>query len=141
MQSSGAQSTRNCVSCGRAFSWDANVCPYCGHDYRVGMMAPQQKKESGMPVAGGVLVLIGGILYLGGGGIAMAGSSFIGLAGGVLCGAVVLVLGILGILGGVFAMQRKSFAIALIAGIFTVPTILGLIGLILIAVSKDEFKS
>jgi hypothetical protein len=105
------------------------------------MMAPQQKKESGMPVAGGVLVLIGGILYLGAGGVAMAGSSFVGLAGGVLCGAVVLVLGILGILGGIFAIQRKSFAIALIGGIFTVPTILGLIGLILIAVSKDEFKS
>jgi len=104
-------------------------------------MAPQQKKESGMPVAGGVLVLIGGIIYLGVGGVAMAGSSFVGLAGGVLCGAVILVLGIIGILGGIFAMQRKSFAIALIAGIFTVPTILGLIGLILIAVSKEEFKS
>lgn len=131
------------MSCGRAFSWDANVCPYCGHDYRVAMMGPQQqqKKESAMPVAGGVLVLIGGILYLGAGGVAMAGSSFVGLAGGVLCGAVVLVLGVLGILGGIFAMQRKSFAIALIGGIFTVPTILGLIGLILIAVSKDEFKS
>ena len=141
MQSSGTQSTRNCVSCGRAFSWDANVCPYCGHDYRVAMMAPQQKKESGMPVAGGVLILIGGILYLGGGGVAMAGSSFVEFAGGVLCGAVVLILGIIGILGGIFAMQRKGFAIALIGGILTIPTILGLIGLILIAVSKDDFKS
>jgi RNA polymerase subunit RPABC4/transcription elongation factor Spt4 len=25
---------RNCVSCGRSISWDANVCPYCGKDYR-----------------------------------------------------------------------------------------------------------
>lgn len=23
-----------CVSCGRSIQWDANVCPYCGHDYR-----------------------------------------------------------------------------------------------------------
>lgn len=107
------------------------------------MMGPQQqqKKESAMPVAGGVLVLIGGILYLGAGGVLVVGSSAFLFGGGVLCGAVVLVLGVLGILGGIFAMQRKSFAIALIGGIFTVPTILGLIGLILIAVSKDEFKS
>jgi len=92
-------------------------------------------------VAGGVLILIGGILYLGLGGVAMAGSSFIDFAGGVACGAIVVVLGILGILGGIFAVQRKGFAIALIGGIFTVPTILGLIGLILIAVSREEFKS
>jgi len=44
-------------------------------------------------------------------------------------------------LGGIFALQRKYFALALIGGIFVVPTILGLIGLILIAVSKDEFTS
>jgi hypothetical protein len=32
---SGSAGTRNCVGCGRAIAWDANVCPYCGHDYRV----------------------------------------------------------------------------------------------------------
>ncbi len=26
--------SRMCVSCGRTLPWDANVCPYCGHDYR-----------------------------------------------------------------------------------------------------------
>jgi Double zinc ribbon len=25
---------RNCVSCGRSLPWEANVCPYCGMDYR-----------------------------------------------------------------------------------------------------------
>jgi len=41
MQSSGGSTgTRDCVSCGRAISWDANVCPYCGHDFRM-VMAPQ----------------------------------------------------------------------------------------------------
>ena len=42
MQASGGQQPRNCVSCGRAIAWDANVCPYCGRDYRVQMMAPAQ---------------------------------------------------------------------------------------------------
>ena len=37
---SGSAGTRNCVGCGRAIAWDANVCPYCGHDYRI-QMAPQ----------------------------------------------------------------------------------------------------
>lgn len=37
---SSSSGTRNCVGCGRAIAWDANVCPYCGHDFRV-VMAPQ----------------------------------------------------------------------------------------------------
>ena len=61
----GAAPTRNCVSCGRAISWDANVCPYCGHDYRVAMAGPStQKKESAMPVIGGILIIIGAIIEL-----------------------------------------------------------------------------
>jgi hypothetical protein len=119
------------------------VCPYCGHDYRVAMMPPQ-KKESAMPLIGGILVLLVGIGYLISGGVIAAGSSlFLDIGGGfgVLCGAIILVLGILAIFGGIFAIQRKNFAIALIGAIFTVPSILGLIGLILIAVSKDEFKT
>ena len=24
---------RNCVKCGRSIPWDANLCPYCGHNY------------------------------------------------------------------------------------------------------------
>jgi predicted RNA-binding Zn-ribbon protein involved in translation (DUF1610 family) len=33
--------SRFCVSCGRNIAWDANVCPYCGHDYRIPMAAQQ----------------------------------------------------------------------------------------------------
>jgi predicted nucleic acid-binding Zn ribbon protein len=36
------QPTRNCVACGRAIDWQANVCPYCGHDFRQVMAGPQQ---------------------------------------------------------------------------------------------------
>lgn len=48
MQSSGGSTgTRNCVSCGRAISWDANVCPYCGHDFRMQMAGqPAQPQTS-----------------------------------------------------------------------------------------------
>jgi DNA-directed RNA polymerase subunit RPC12/RpoP len=145
MQSSGAQATRNCVSCGRSISWDANVCPYCGHDFRTTMAGvPQQKKESAMPLVGGILIILASLGYFGVGGIIAGGSAFwvdVGGGAGVLCGVVLIILGIISLLGGIFAIQRKNFAIALIGGIFVVPSILGLIGLILVAVAKDEFTS
>jgi len=126
-------------------AWDANVCPYCGHDYRATMAgAPQQKKESAMPLIGGILIILSSLGYFAGGGILAAGSAFfmdVGGGWGVLCGVVLIVLGIISLMGGIFAVQRKNFALALIGGIFVVPSILGLIGLILVAVSKDEFKS
>jgi predicted RNA-binding Zn-ribbon protein involved in translation (DUF1610 family) len=63
---------RQCVSCGRSIPWAANVCPYCGHDYRVPIYNyPQQETlSSGMrallyiisfliPIAGIIL----GIVY------------------------------------------------------------------------------
>ena len=125
-------------------SWDANVCPYCGHDYRATMAgAPAQKKESAMPLIGGILIIIASLGYFGIGALIAGGSAFaidVGGGWGIMCGAVLIILGIIALLGGVFALQRKNFALALIGGIFVVPSILGLIGLILVAASKDEFK-
>ncbi len=142
MQSSGAQSTRNCVSCGRSISWDANVCQYCGHDYRqmVAQAAPSREHES-YPLVGGILILLGSLVYLGLGGLVAGGSAVASVGEGVACGMIGLVLGVISLLGGIFAIQKKYFVLALIAGILTVPTILGLIGMILVAVSKDNFTS
>lgn len=138
---------RNCVSCGRGISWDANVCPYCGHDYRMTMAGPAaQKKESAMPLIGGILLIIVSLGYLlMGAGMALAGGSlfwFDEVASGaaVACGAILLVLGLIVILGGIFAIQRKSFGFALVGGILAIPSVLGIIALILIIVSKDEFR-
>lgn len=146
---SGGSGSRNCVSCGRPISFDANVCPYCGHDYRVVMAGPQgaQKKESGMPVAGGVLILIASLVYIGFGALVAAGgtvASVIDLeagAGAVACGSILILLGVIAFLGGIFAIGRKNFTIAVIGGIFVIPTLLGLIGFILVAISKEEFVS
>lgn len=142
-----AAPTRNCVSCGRSISWDANVCPYCGHDYRMTMAGtPPQKKESAMPVIGGILILIVGIIYLGAGGlIAAAGGSVIwldveGSEFAVACGVIVLLLGVLVLMGGIFAIQRRHFGLALVAGILALPSVLGIIGLILVIVARDEFR-
>ncbi len=46
--------TRYCVSCGRAIAWDANVCPYCGHDYRMPAMGYGQRPA---PISEGMKIL------------------------------------------------------------------------------------
>jgi predicted nucleic acid-binding Zn ribbon protein len=143
------QSTRNCVSCGRSIMWDANVCPYCGHDFR-GVMQPQQaaKKESAMPLIGGILIIIGGVIELiAGAALAAGGSALLDITFGgsgflVACGIIYAIVGLVAILGGIFAIQRRSFGLAIVGGIFALGGyfIPGLIGLILVAVSRDEFK-
>jgi predicted RNA-binding Zn-ribbon protein involved in translation (DUF1610 family) len=54
MSEAPSQQPRNCVSCGRSISWDANVCPYCGHDYRAQVYAGQQRGET---ISSGVKIL------------------------------------------------------------------------------------
>ena len=127
MTSSGVQPTRNCVSCGRAIAWDANVCSYCGHDYRAVMAGPllTARKESSKPIIGGVLIIVGGLLLT-------LGAGF--------CMIVLFPLAILAFMGGVFALMRKYFALAVIGGVLSIPSIIGLVGLILVILSKDEFQ-
>jgi hypothetical protein len=113
------------------------------------MMAPAQpaKKKSVMPIVGGILIIVGGIIEL------YWGAAFIWTSNALpfdffdfgdileICGAILLILGIVAILGGVLAIMRKKFGIAVLGGILGLlgAFILPLIGLILVAVSKDEF--
>ncbi len=107
---------------------------------------PAQKKETAMPLIGGILILIGGIIeLLLGAGMVVGGSALFGLtlggSGGlVVCGVIVVIVGIVAVLGGIFAIQRRNFTLAIIGGILSMIGVLGLIGLILVAVSKDEFR-
>ena len=124
------------------------MCPYCGHDFRA-VMAPSQmqRKDSSMPLAAGILIILGSLIYFAAGMAMIAGGAVWSVAdvgeGGfaVACGAIVLILGVVSLLGGIFSIQKKNFVMALLAGILTIPSILGLIGLILVAVSKDEFSN
>lgn len=66
----------------------------------------------------------------------------------VFCGSIIIVLAIFTLLGGIMALKRKMWGLALlgaILGLFTVglfftSSILSLIALILIALSKQEFE-
>lgn len=57
----------------------------------------------------------------------------------IVLGLVGIVFSFLVILGGYFAMQRTHFGLVIVAGVLALPSILGLIGLILIAVAHKEF--
>jgi ABC-type dipeptide/oligopeptide/nickel transport system permease component len=64
--------------------------------------------------------------------------------GPILLGIVVigLVLGIVAIVGGVSALRRKSFGLSLAGAICALPsTILGILAIIFVSVSKREFEA
>jgi len=154
---------RQCVTCGRTIDWQANVCQYCGHDFRMPLVQPAPPRSS-KPVVGGVLIILAGVLSLAmsvmmvvidpadleAWGYDPSASYDMSLSDleealGV-CGAIGLVLALVAILGGTFAVMRKSFAFAIIGGIcaiigfgFVVGSVLGLVGLILVALSRSEF--
>lgn len=122
--------------------------------------SPQPAQRSALPTAGGVLLLIAGIIAL----INWIWVAFVaGTIGGmmtaipglggfgaimIVCGVVGIIFSIIALVGGVMAIQRKMWGLALagsILGLFTigfvfVSSILSLIALILIALSKSEFQ-
>lgn len=122
------------------------------------MMPPQRTSR---PLIAGILLIIagldgiilGGILAALGGSLAATMGAFPGgeEIGGifVVCGIILIIFGILALLGGIMAATRKNWAIALIGSIFGLfclglfffeASILSLVALILIAISKDEFQ-
>jgi len=162
MEVPSAAQIRTCVACGRTIAMEANVCPYCGHDYRMAAMIAPQEQRSAKPTAGGVLILLAGIfaivcgvLYL------VLDISDLGtmptLPEGVTeadlegimraCGVVMIIFGAIAIPGGVFALKRKHFGLAIAGGVmgmlgvgFGFGSLFGLVGLILVALSRREFQ-
>lgn len=117
----------------------------------VGYYAPPQKTLT--PIAAGILLLIGGVLALINGAlIAAAGAEASSIVPGIeemlfACAALEIVFSILTVVGGICAVQRKVWGLALVGSIFGMlsigplflSSIFGLIGLILVAVTKQEF--
>jgi len=127
--------TRICVQCGRPISWDAQLCMYCGHDYR----AAQKKGTEGQLMTGAILTLLSGFL-----GIAIL--LIIWVEEGTVPGAIFwlsLVCCGLGIVGGFAALMRMLFPLAVLgaaAALFNPAFFLAIPGLILIASSAARFK-
>jgi len=158
---------RKCVKCGRMIMWDANVCPYCGHDYRqpaqpmMPMMAPPKPKTVIPLIAGGLLIVTAVIwlveaamiLTAAGGVVSWIPIDFMGMisfiSGIIILFALIgIILAVIALAGGAFAMMRKHAGLAIIGAIFGlfaigpwgIASILSLVALILLAVSHSEFE-
>ena len=64
----------------------------------------------------------------------------------VVCGIIIIVFAIFAILGGIMALQRKMWALALVGAIlgllsfgFFISSILSIIAIVLLAISKSDF--
>lgn len=156
--------TRKCVSCGREIAMDANVCQYCGHDYRMQAAPAAPAEKSILSLVGGILILIAGIMGLAMGGIFLVAADNVDTltdwgvdVAGVgdmlsdiltVCGIIVIVLALIVVVGGFFGVQRKHWGLAILGGVlglfllgpYMLATIFALIGLILVAVSKKDFS-
>ena len=103
---------------------------------------PPKPPNPVFPLVGGVLCIISGSLNL----------VFIGFVGSLLggagvCIAMLLVFSIFAIIGGLCAVFKRLFGLAIVGAVFAMLSpitygagfIMGLIGLILIAIGKDAF--
>lgn len=161
MEAANQGKTRNCVSCGRAIAWDANVCQYCGHDFRAPAAAPPHEKTM-LSIVGGILILVVGIMGLAMGGLFFAidisdleaygfGSmkGFEDILQNILyvCGAIFVILGLIAVVGGFFGVRRKHWGLAILGGVlglfiitpYFIGSLVALVGLVLLAVSKQDF--
>jgi hypothetical protein len=121
------------------------------HEYREEEI-PSYEKASGGLTIGGILAILAGVLALGQGLLYVVfGGTFASYAPSgflCLCGGLDVLFGLLSIGAGVSALQRKSFMLAVIGATcgmlgvgLLVGFLLGLIALILIATTKEEFTS
>lgn len=120
-------------------------------------------KYSGSPArssvltVGAILTIVCGLLALGGGIlIALMGNDLktfdSGIGGSiVLCGVVTFVLGAIGIVGGNFALKQENNVASIVCSVLgmlggfvafgIIGLLLGIVGVVLIAVARDDFVS
>jgi hypothetical protein len=107
------------------------------------------RKETWLPIAAGVLSIIAGAFELFGGLILSALASLITSFFwmpelGALFGVPLIILGIVAIIGGICSLTRRAWGLALAGAICSVflphVIILGILAIIFVAISRQEFK-
>ena len=104
---------------------------------------------------GGAFILLSAIMGMATGAMFIIGADFAedidptGMAEGILtvCGIIFLIFAIIALVGAIMALTGKSWGLGIVGGIFGLlcigpyglASIFGLIGLIMVAISKDEF--
>ncbi len=159
-----------CPSCRGAVPTATGVCPACGHVLDEGeryaprpyypdpslAMGERTSYETSRPLIAGMALIIAGILEMASGAmVLLMGGTIGGLIGdgGVsdflaIFGALVLIFGLIALIGGVAAVRKKYWPIAVVGGVVAIfgigpsflGTVLGLIGLALLVISRKEFE-
>ena len=152
---------RKCVECDRPLPDDANVCPHCGRDYRPAMMGRAWEWENTpLPPIGGALValssvalILSGLLWVFEGFPDASDAWDTNRTMTTLMGLSAVAAGAFAISVSPFIMTRRRLALSLAGSIAAlgawgvviayalggIISILSLVGLILIAISRDEF--
>jgi hypothetical protein len=158
-----------CPNCGEYLKEEMARCPKCGYLIKEAI-PPLEPISLHPNSVGSMRSLIGAVCLVLSGLIGLTMSSFvmlnqeaivaemINIYGGELgsiqeavtfLGVFWLVAGVMAFIGGFFAAQRRHFKIAMIGGVFALGTfglvfiegsVMGLIGLILIFLSRREFR-
>ena len=147
------QGTDFCQHCGAPTTPLTEVCVNCG--MRVAKKGKTGgSSSSGSLTAGGVLVIICGVIGIAGGlANALTGGGAVAFGGGledvfyVVIGTGEIVLGVVAIIGGAYALKRRNFVFAVVgaacgflaAGPLCCGLFLGIPALVLIAISRDKF--
>jgi len=142
-----------CPICGRPKGIYADKCSYCSQpdaysssqDYS----GSDYSNESDLPKIAGILIIIAGILGVFYGLLTLGAITSYGLPGpATCCAGLMLLFGFVAIAGGFSAMGRGSGVFSIVGAVFGILAIgfgigalLSLIGLILVAMSWDEYQN
>jgi len=159
MESSPMPGKINCSECGRLIDGESEFCQFCG------FAVPDEEKkketerelaaeeESFLPILGGILIIISSVMLFATtliiGNIRENYAGDIWIVDALLDWpewAMVILMGfaVVGMFGGISAMLRKSQVFALVGGTlscFGFGFAIGVVGLLLVAVSEDQFGS
>jgi hypothetical protein len=132
---------RHCVTCGRAISWDANACQYCGHDFRV--------HPSGGKGPDGDTLLVGAVFSVLAGIVSIMIVAVINMDGNsisspeLLISAMMYLFAALGVIGGLSSLSKTSWPISVFGAacsIFGPGFFFGIPALVLTAKSSEAFR-
>ena len=154
----------NCAYCGRQVNANTLHCPFCGKnprgpweggsyesDYSTDQPVEGGGRGSGTLVLGGIMAILAGALALGQGLLYMTASSLVSYVPGsgslCFCGGLDAAFGLGSLIGGILAIRRTNFGLALAGAIvgmlgfgIVIGSLFGLIALICIAISRQEFE-